>query len=99
SRKGFLLRRPIRPSARRRSAGQPRSIALARTQTPKSALANLQNLTVGPLAGDIVLARLKRRLAQRDATLIDQPARLRAGDAELLRDQAREMDHAAITIE
>ena len=88
----------MRPSAQRRSAGQPTSIALARTQATKTALADLQHLTVGTLARDVVLARGELCLAKHHATLVDQSTRLRAGDPELLGDQPGQVDHAAVAL-
>src|ERR1039458_1499995 len=73
---------------RGRFMGQPRSIALSRSQAAKAALADLQHLPVGALAGHIVLAGRQLRLAERHSALIDQPPRLRAGETELARHQA-----------
>src|ERR1700722_3483010 len=71
-----------------------RSIALSRAQAPKAALADLQHLPIGTRAGDIVLAPPDGSAAQRHGALVDQPARLGAGDTELLGDQRRQVQLA-----
>src|SRR5262249_37463026 len=91
-----LAGRPSRPRARGRAAGQPASIALTRPQAPKSALADFQHLPLRPLAGNVVLADGELGGAERHSPLIDEPARLRAGDAELVGHHGRQVDDAAV---
>ena len=65
-----------------------------RPQAAEAPSADLQHLPICPLCGDVVLAGPELRVAERHTPLVDQPARLRARDPELLGDQRWEVDHA-----
>src|SRR5271163_2383137 len=73
--------------------------ALARSQAPEAALADLQYLPISPLARDVVLAGAQLGLAQAHTALVDQPSCLRSGDAELLGHHRRKVDHAPVALE
>src|ERR1700680_4054556 len=95
SKRGFLSRRPIWPRALGRSAGQPRSIALIWS----TARGGVRRRGGGALKGYAVRACRELGLAQCHASLVDQAPRLRAPHAELLGDQAGQVEHAVVAVD
>src|SRR5271155_1336607 len=73
--------------------------ALTPSKAPEATLADLQHLSLRPLARDVVLAGGELGLAEAHAALVDQPARLRAGDPELLGHHAGQVHEPAVLLE
>src|SRR5271156_4997324 len=73
--------------------------ALTPSKAPEATLADLQHLSLRPLARDVVLAGGELGLAEAHAALVDQPARLRAGDPELLGHHRGQVHATAVAVE